>query len=103
MKAIGAPIANPGYTAVWTGTEMIVWGAVTSDSKHKAGGRYNPAADAWTLTSTEGMPNGNRSGHTAVWTGSGMMIFGGTESPGTFPDNTYFYSLTKPMYLYKKP
>jgi hypothetical protein len=35
-----APTARGGHTAVWTGSEMIIWGG-TSDS---TGGRYNPEA-----------------------------------------------------------
>ena len=37
-------------TAVWTGTEMIVWGGKDS------GSRYNPATDTWTPTSTINAP-----------------------------------------------
>ena len=38
-----------------------------------------------------------------VWTGNSLLVFGGTDSQGAFPDATYSFSLTKPMYLYKKP
>ncbi|MET0623773.1 MAG: hypothetical protein ABW250_12385 [Pyrinomonadaceae bacterium] len=61
-------------TAVWTGTEMLVWGGKDS------GSRYNPATDTWTPTSTINAPS-SRSRHTAVWTGSEMIIWGGCN-PG---------------------
>jgi hypothetical protein len=45
----GAPTARTGHTAVWTGTEMIVWGGTTSSGYgNNAGGRYNPATNTWT-------------------------------------------------------
>ena len=83
ISTAGAPAAHPSQTAVWTGTEMIVWGGGGSND----GGRYDPAADAWTATSTTGAPTG-RSGHSAVWasaaTGSSgvMIVWGGTDSAG---------------------
>jgi N-acetylneuraminic acid mutarotase len=65
------------HTAVWTGTEMIVWGG-TRDGLFNlnTGGRYNPATDTWIDTSTAGAPLA-RSGHTAVWTGTEMIVWGG--------------------------
>src|SRR5213080_326210 len=47
----GAPAARERHTAVWTGSEMIVWGGVGS-SLFNTGGRYNPVTDSWTATST---------------------------------------------------
>jgi N-acetylneuraminic acid mutarotase len=74
-----APTARAGHTAVWTGSEMIVWGA-SSDS---TGGRYNPSTDSWTPTSTTNAPSA-RGQHTAVWTGSEMIIWGGTDASVEF-------------------
>jgi N-acetylneuraminic acid mutarotase len=66
------------HTAVWTGTEMIVWGGVTSTLANlSTGGRYNPVTDTWTPTSTGVNVPGGRESHTAVWTGSEMLIWGG--------------------------
>jgi hypothetical protein len=67
----GAPAVRGGHTAVWTGTEMIVWG----DSGDTSGGRYNPSTDTWAATSTTNAPEA-RSGHTAVWTGNEMIVWG---------------------------
>ena len=66
-----APSARQQHTAVWTGSEMIVWGG-----GENTGGRYNPSTDSWTDTSTTTAPTG-RAGHTAVWTGSEMIVWGG--------------------------
>src|SRR2546421_250885 len=65
-------------TAVWTGIEVIVWGGVNSILiELNTGGRYYPAIDAWTATSTANAPRG-RTRHTAVWTGSEMIAWGGS-------------------------
>jgi N-acetylneuraminic acid mutarotase len=76
----GAPEVRQGHTAVWTGSEMIVWGGYTVGVYFDTGGRYNPSTDTWTATSTANAPAG-RTYHTAVWTGSEMIVWGGGDSP----------------------
>ena len=71
-----APSARAGHTAVWTGSEMIVWGGRDAVSDLNTGGRYNPGTDSWTATSTINAPS-LRKLHTAVWTGHEMIIWGG--------------------------
>jgi len=44
--------ATKSHTAVWTGSEMIVWGGYNINGVLNTGGRYNPAADTWTAVST---------------------------------------------------
>src|SRR5580765_5612008 len=64
-------------TAVWTGSEMIVWGGTTDRLNGlNTGGRYNPSTDSWTPINTINAPTG-RFAHTAVWTGSEMIVWGG--------------------------
>ena len=77
------PDGRVGHTAVWTGSEMIVWGGTTSSffSSFNTGGRYNPSTDNWTMTSTTSAP-ASRYGHTAVWTGSEMIVWGGIAGTG---------------------
>jgi len=76
-----APSARYGHTAVWTGTEMIVWGGDALGGASNTGGRYNPSTDSWTATSTTNAPSA-RYQHTAVWTGSEMIVWGGDLNPG---------------------
>jgi len=65
------------HTAVWTGTEMIVWGGWDGfNISVDTGGRYNPNTDSWTATSTSNAPT-ERHNHTAVWAGSEMIVWGG--------------------------
>jgi N-acetylneuraminic acid mutarotase len=76
-----APSIRYSHTAVWTGTQMIVWGGYPYTN---TGGRYDPAADSWTATSTTGAPFA-RDYHIAVWTGDEMIVWGGQGS-----GNSYF-------------
>src|SRR4029079_10580035 len=70
-----APDGRYYHTAVWTGSEMIVWGG-NNGTDLNTGGRYNPSTDSWVATSTINAPTGRRQ-HTAVWTGSEMIVWGG--------------------------
>ncbi len=70
------PSARTDHTAIWTGSEMIVWGGWGGGPDLNTGGRYNPSTDSWTATSTTNAPAG-REFHTAIWTGSQMIVWGG--------------------------
>src|SRR6266403_348402 len=75
------PAGRDSHTAVWTGSEMIVWGGYDGNAWLNTGGRYNPITNSWTVTSTNNAPTG-RWLHTAVWTGSQMIVWGGAaEGP----------------------
>ena len=78
-----AAAARSGHTAIWTGSEMIVWGGGNASSPLNTGGRYNPSTDSWTVTNTTNAPSG-RSLHTAVWTGSEMIVWGGVDNISFF-------------------
>ncbi|OLD72289.1 MAG: hypothetical protein AUF68_07310 [Verrucomicrobia bacterium 13_1_20CM_54_28] len=74
-----APDGRHSHTAVWTGTEMIVWdGFNLGIGILNTGGRYNPATDSWVATSTTNAPE-SRTYHTAVWTGTEMIVWGGSD------------------------
>jgi hypothetical protein len=85
----GAPSARSGATAVWTASEMIVWGGYVGfgGTKFNTGGIYKSAPDTWTPTSTAGAPSA-RGSHTAVWTGSRMIVWGGSTGTGVTPVRT---------------
>src|SRR5438034_8677962 len=72
-----APTARSSHTAVWTGSEMIVWGGNDIDyNPLNTGGIYNPSTDSWTATSIINAAHA-RFFHTAVWSGSEMIVWGG--------------------------
>jgi N-acetylneuraminic acid mutarotase len=83
-----APAAREYHTAVWTGSEMIVWGGEDiSGNLVNTGGTYNPSTDSWTATSTINAPDA-RQAHTAVWTGSEMIVWGGNRYVSPYYFNT---------------
>jgi len=76
----GAPSRRVAHTAVWTGSEMLVWGGSSWISVN-SGGRYDPDLDSWTPTSTVGAPPA-RIEHTGVWTGTELIVWGGNSRLG---------------------
>jgi N-acetylneuraminic acid mutarotase len=95
ISVTGAPQGRFGHTAVWTGTEMIVFGGQTTDVNGTMatvlnnGGRYNPTTDTWSyltpLVNSNPTPIAdNRRGHLAFWTGSKMLIWGGRNATQPF-------------------
>ena len=84
VSTSGAPTARCLHTAVWTGSEMIVWGGQTGSGLTtwlNDGARYSPASDTWSPMSSTNRVD-HRSRHTAVWTGSEMIVWGGIPSGG---------------------
>ena len=70
-------LARRGHSAVWTGTEMILWGGNDKNGVPlNTGARYNPAAGTWTPINTTNAPT-PRVNHRAVWTGTEMIVWGG--------------------------
>src|SRR5262249_42756333 len=84
-----APLPSAGtleprseFVAVWTGSEMLVWGGTTEGGASLAtGARYNPSANNWTPISMNGAPY-PRNYPVAVWTGTEMIVWGGGDVSG---------------------
>jgi N-acetylneuraminic acid mutarotase len=79
----GASVGRAYHTAIWTGTEMIVWGGEGYYGNLNTGDRYDPTTDTWSPTSLTNAPTA-RASHTAVWTGSVMIVWGGGSVPVYF-------------------
>jgi hypothetical protein len=75
-SSINAPAARAGHSAIWSGSDLIVWGGYDRQQYFSSGGKYNPFMDTWVATSMSHELMG-RYGHGAVWTGSNMIIWGG--------------------------
>ncbi len=80
VAATGAPSPRDGHTAVFTGTEMIVWGGRDVHVYLRDGARYDLATDTWAPLPAPGAP-ASRFRHTAVWTGDEMIVWGGYGPP----------------------
>ncbi len=76
------PTGRIYHSAVWTGTEMIVWGGSPLTGITNTGGRYNPSTDSWTATSTGTNVPVARYDQSAVWTGTYMVVWGGINGSG---------------------
>jgi Immunoglobulin-like domain of bacterial spore germination len=64
------PTGRTNFPAVWTGTQLLIWGGSTPPS----GIAFDPTANRWT-----GLPPGPLTGRTsltAVWTGRAMILWG---------------------------
>ncbi|MEN9980203.1 MAG: hypothetical protein ABIK38_07710 [candidate division WOR-3 bacterium] len=85
ISTINAPAGRYWHTAVWTGTEMIIWGGnLGGTTSTDTGARYDPVNDSWTPTTTTNAPSA-RYDHTAVWADGGvnqMIVWGGNSGSG---------------------
>ncbi|TET37753.1 MAG: hypothetical protein E3J72_05120 [Planctomycetota bacterium] len=81
-SGINCPQGRSHHTAIWTGSEMIIWGGVQYDQYGYCriidnGAVYNAGVDQWEqVVYMPGFALGAYE-HTSVWTGSEMIIWGG--------------------------
>ncbi|MFO1500858.1 MAG: hypothetical protein U1G07_21135 [Verrucomicrobiota bacterium] len=81
-----APTGRSGHTAIWTGSEFIIWGGSRSliaqilepigSDLLNTGGRFDPKTGRWVPLSTVDAPTA-RVNHEGIWTGTDMIIWGG--------------------------
>jgi N-acetylneuraminic acid mutarotase len=87
MKSVDTAPAVWGSQAVWTGTEMIVWGGSHRNGDDeinqviRTGAAYDPVKNTWRTLSAEGAPAA-RFFHTAVWDGRRVIVWGGGDQGG---------------------
>ncbi len=76
---VSAPSGREGFSAVWTGTDMLVWGGKIGSLMQDTGGQFNPADNTWAAIPASGATRSPsaRLGHSAVWTGNKMIVWGG--------------------------
>jgi hypothetical protein len=70
----GFPLARYRHGAVWTGTEMLVFGGeLTGGNVATSGAAYRPNSDSW-----RSLPNApeTRASQTGVWSGAELLVFG---------------------------
>jgi hypothetical protein len=94
-----APQARYYHSAVWTGSQMVVWGGVGLFGEEldfipsEDGGIYDPAAQQWLGFNPAGtaVPI-ERWRHTAVWADRVMILWGGFQADGTITNTGNKYA-----------
>lgn len=61
--------------AVWTGTEVVIWGGDSSDGPRADGAGYDPRRDSWRVLGES--PLSARNAPASVWTGREVLFWGG--------------------------
>ncbi len=79
----GEPSPRIDATAVWTGSELLVWGGYAKPlygpGALQDGARYDPATDTWTPLPPPVLATLSSSMPWAVWTGTQMLLWGTTS------------------------
>ena len=88
-----APALRSSHTAVWTGSEMIVWGGFNGNSVLNTGGRYNPSDGqldshqphqrARCSRPAQGSVDRQRNDHLGRSNGGPLLNTGGRYNPST--------------------
>lgn len=76
MSNDAAPSGRRSPIAVWTGTEMLIWGGAAGGAPVPGGARYHEGNDTWTPVDSLGAPSA-RSGAAWAWSGTELLLFGG--------------------------
>ena len=74
-------VARGDPAAVWTGSEMLVWGGSAGEERFVDGAAFNPRTNRWRTISSN--PFGGVIRPVAVWTGTEMLVFSSTNGPRT--------------------
>jgi Kelch motif len=100
QAALGAaPSPRYNHSAIWTGSEMIVWGGNAADgSALDDGARYDPGSRTWTPISTLNAPV-SRYDHIVVWTGTEMILRGGLRNDFNYANDGARYHLASNAWL----
>jgi N-acetylneuraminic acid mutarotase len=68
-------------SAVWTGSELIIWGGDSADGQPRSSGAaYSPSTDSWRAVAAS--PLEARHEAATVWTGTEMVVWGGSPDSG---------------------
>jgi N-acetylneuraminic acid mutarotase len=87
------PEGRCAHTALWIGSEMLVWGGMGRDRQMlNTGARYNPRTDRWTPMEIANAPS-PRMASAAAWTGQGLLLYSGFTGGFKAFNTTHYYLL----------
>lgn len=70
------PNAVLAHVAVWSGSQLLIWGGRSSDYQAlNSGGRYNPLTATWTSMALPA--DEPRLGAAGIWSGTQLIVWGG--------------------------
>lgn len=72
------------HAAVWTGSQLIVWGGTGRTGLLADGASYDPATDRW--RALPAAPLSPRADAAVLWTGSQVLVVGGADNSGPLVD-----------------
>jgi len=104
ISSEGAPSTRTMHSAVWTGTEMLVWGGGNAKSEClNTGGRYDPVTDRWSPMTLENAPAPRymMRPDAGVWTGRQFLVVGGYDLNTEF-GTSHGWSPAPAMQLYQR-
>lgn len=90
-----APLAGRfDHVAVWTGTEMLVFGGRDATEAFGDGAAFDPKAGTWRPLASRGAPSG-RGSPGAAWTGRELVVIGGRGPRGEARSDAFAYDPAK--------
>jgi hypothetical protein len=90
-----APLAGRfDHVAVWTGTEMLVFGGRDAKDAFGDGAAFDPKTATWRKLASKGAPSA-RSSPGAVWTGRELVVVAGRGPAGKPRDDAFAYDPAK--------
>jgi hypothetical protein len=76
-----APISGRAFAhAVWTGTDVVIWGGGAAGVQYRDGARYNPSTNTWTKLPDPPTAVEGREAAVAAWSGTEFLVWGGRAS-----------------------
>lgn len=94
-STIDTPSGSANHTAVWTGSEMVIWGGTTAIGVSSTGKRFTlpdgTPEGVWSpLFDAALLPPEGRRHYTMIWTGTHLVMWGGRDGVQNFA-NGYRY------------
>jgi hypothetical protein len=86
-QPVGPLRGRHGQVAVWTGSELVIWGG-DRPGRFPTGASYDPALAEWQLLAPGLLEN--RSGAAAAWTGREVLMWGGLSPGGYLADGAAY-------------
>jgi hypothetical protein len=102
ITTTGAPSARARAPAVWTGTNMVVWGGNDGAVGVNDGGRYNPVSNTWSPVSAVNAPVADFYTTRIFWTGTYAIILGHQDTMARYNPaiNTWLISAKCPAGIF---